>query len=51
MNFDSIYNATVKEDLKSKYNITSTLYIEYLNSNQVILEKNYPIIENKIVQK
>lgn len=51
VNFDYIYNATVKEDLKSKYNITSTLYIEYLNSNQVILEKNYPIIENKIVQK
>ncbi len=45
------YNASMKENLNCKYDILSTLYIEYSNTSQVVLEKNYPIIENKIIQQ
>lgn len=45
------YNASMKENLNCKYDILSTLYIEYSNTSQVILEKDYPIIENKIIQQ
>lgn len=50
-NFEYNYNGSKKENLNSKYNILATLYIEYSNTRQVILEKNYPIIENKTIQK
>lgn len=50
-NFSYNYNASMKENLNCKYDILSTLYIEYSNTNQVILEKNYPIIENKTIQQ
>lgn len=45
------YNSSIKENLNCKYDILSTLYIEYSNTSQVILEKDYPIIENKIIQQ
>ena len=45
------YNASAKENLNCKYDIVSTLYLEYSNTKQVIFEKNYPIIENKTIQK
>ena len=45
------YNASAKENLICKYDIVSTLYLEYSNTKQVIFEKNYPIIENKTIQK
>ena len=51
LNFEYNYNGSKKENLNSKYNILATLYIEYSNTRQVILEKNYPIIENKTIQK
>lgn len=50
-NFLYNYNASIKENLNCKYDILSTLYIEYSNTNQVLLEKDYPIIENKTIQK
>ena len=45
------YNASAKENLNCKYDIVSKLYLEYSNTKQVIFEKNYPIIENKTIQK
>ena len=45
------YNASAKENLNCKYDIISTLFIEYSNSKQIIFEKDYPIIENKTIQK
>lgn len=41
----------MKENLDFKYDILTTLYIEYSSTGQVILEKNYPIIENKTIQQ
>ena len=49
-NFEYAYNASAKENLSSKYNIIATLYIEYANTGQIILKKDYPIIENKTIQ-
>ena len=50
-NFLYNYNVSMKENLNCKYDILSTLYIEYSNTGQVVLEKDYPIIENKIIQQ
>ena len=50
-NFNYNYNSSMKENLDCKYDILATLYIEYSNTGQVILEKNYPIIENKTIQQ
>ena len=50
-NFNYNYNSYMKENLDCKYDILATLYIEYSNTGQVILEKNYPIIENKTIQQ
>ena len=47
VNFDYNYNASLEENLSCKYDIIATLYIEHSNTNQVILEKQYTIIENK----
>lgn len=51
INFDYNYNASMKENLRCKYSIISTLYIEYSNTKQVIFERNNPIIENKTMQQ
>lgn len=50
-NFLYNYNASMKENINCKYDILSTLYIEYSNTGQVVLEKEHPIIENKTIQQ
>lgn len=51
VSFTYDYLASQKENLESQYDIKTTLYINYANTNQNLLKKEYPIIENKFLKK
>lgn len=51
LNFSYYYQASQKENVKNNYNIVATLIISYSNTNQKIVEKEYPIIINKTLDK
>lgn len=51
INFLYQYEASDKEDLYYQYDISSNLNINYANTNQTLVSKNYPIITNKILEQ
>lgn len=51
LNFLYQYEASNKEDLYYQYDISSTLNINYANTNQTLVTKTYPIITNKTLEQ
>lgn len=51
INFLYQYKASHEENLHYQYDISSTLNINYTNTNQTLVTKDYPIITNKTLEQ
>lgn len=51
LNFLYNYEASLKDTISYQYDITSILTINYANTNQTLINKEYPIIENKQLEQ